>query len=113
MPHIRLDDNEIELSILVNGVALGAETAPLLHGDRIEVAGCQLRFSDDHTAGSTVLARPAGAPDPSAVPTVGEVVSGEAPALATLDAVNEGERGDRVIEFVCLWMPPQPCALAA
>ena len=101
MPHIRLDDNEIELSVgevrigadadaairlqgigdhgsfaiitvdsrgavtvrraatgttvLVNGVALGAEPAPLLHGDRIEVAGRQLRFSDDRKAGSTVL----------------------------------------------------------
>jgi pSer/pThr/pTyr-binding forkhead associated (FHA) protein len=101
MPHIRLDDKEIELSqgelrigtsddaqvrldagpekgilaiiivdpsgtptvrrgsagatILVNGVALGAEPAPLLHGDRIEVAGRQLRFSDDHKAGTTVL----------------------------------------------------------
>ena len=101
MPHIRLDDKQIELStgelrigtsddaqvrldagpekgtlaiiivdpsgtptvrrgsagatILVNGVALGAEPAPLLHGDRIEVAGRQLRFSDDHKAGSTVL----------------------------------------------------------
>jgi pSer/pThr/pTyr-binding forkhead associated (FHA) protein len=101
MPHIRLDDKEIELStgelrigtgddaqvrldagpekgtlaiiivdpsgtptvrrgatgatILVNGVALGAEPAPLLHGDRIEVAGRQLRFSDDRKAGSTVL----------------------------------------------------------
>lgn len=101
MPHIRLDDKEIELStgelrigtgdeaqvrldagpekgtlaiiivdpsgtptvrrasagatILVNGVALGPEPAPLLHGDRIEVAGRQLRFSDDRKAGSTVL----------------------------------------------------------
>jgi pSer/pThr/pTyr-binding forkhead associated (FHA) protein len=42
-------------TILVNGVALGAEPAPLLHGDRIEVAGRQLRFSDDRESGSTVL----------------------------------------------------------
>lgn len=108
MPHIRLDDKEIELSvgelrigtgedvgvridsgetqgdfaiisvdprgtatvrraaagptILVNGVALGAEPAPLLHGDRIEVAGRQLRFSDDRKAGSTVLMPAFGAP---------------------------------------------------
>ena len=113
MPHIRLDDKEIELSvgelrigtgdevgvridsveaqgdfaiisvdprgtatvrraatgptILVNGVALGAEPAPLLHGDRIEVAGRQLRFSDDRKAGSTVLMPAFGAPS-SAVP---------------------------------------------
>ena len=37
------------------GVVLGAESAPLLHGDRIEVAGRQLRFSDDRKAGSTVV----------------------------------------------------------
>jgi pSer/pThr/pTyr-binding forkhead associated (FHA) protein len=113
MAHIRLDDNEIELSvgelrigtgddagvrldagpekgtlaivivdprgtvtvrrvttgttILVNGVALGAEPAPLLHGDRIEVAGRQLRFSDDRKAGSTVVLPAFGTP---AAPTV-------------------------------------------
>ena len=113
MAHIRLDDNEIELSvgelrigtgddagvrldtvpekgtlaivvvdprgtvtvrrvamgttILVNGVALGAEPAPLLHGDRIEVAGRQLRFSDDRKAGSTVVMPAFGTP---ATPTV-------------------------------------------
>lgn len=49
-------------AVLVNGVALGAEPSPLLHGDRIEVAGRQLRFSDDHKAGSTVLMPALGAP---------------------------------------------------
>src|SRR5688500_14307677 len=49
-------------TVLVNGVALGAEPAPLLHGDRIEVAGRQLRFSDDRKAGSTVLMPALGAP---------------------------------------------------
>jgi len=113
MPHVRLDDKEIELStgelrigngdeaqvrldagpekgilaiiivdprgtatvrrvstgatILVNGVALGAEPAPLLHGDRIEVAGRQLRFSDESKAGSTVTMPALGAPAVRAV----------------------------------------------
>ena len=49
-------------AVLVNGVALGAEPAPLLHGDRIEVAGRQLRFSDDRTAGSTVVMPAFGVP---------------------------------------------------
>jgi pSer/pThr/pTyr-binding forkhead associated (FHA) protein len=48
-------------TVLVNGVALGAEPSPLLHGDRIEVAGRQLRFSDDRKAGSTVLMPALGA----------------------------------------------------
>src|SRR5919112_2984882 len=115
MPHIRLDDKEIELSvgelrigtghevgvridgseaqgdfaiisvdprgtatvrraatgatILVNGVALGAEPAPLLHGDRIEVAGRQLRFSDDRKAGSTVVMPAFGTPVASTAAT--------------------------------------------
>lgn len=43
------------VTVSVNGVALGAEPAPLLHGDRIEVAGRQLRFSDDRKAGTSVL----------------------------------------------------------
>src|SRR5215203_2698394 len=51
-------------AVLVNGVALGAEPAPLLHGDRIEVAGRQLRFSDDRKTGSTVLMPALGAPAP-------------------------------------------------
>jgi pSer/pThr/pTyr-binding forkhead associated (FHA) protein len=124
MPHIRLDDTEIELSIgelrigtddeaqfrldagpekgtlaiiivdprgtatvrrvspgatiLVNGVALGAEPAPLLHGDRIEVAGRQLRFSDDRKAGSTVVVPAFGKPTaaPVAAPRTRASVSG-------------------------------------
>ena len=116
MPHIRLDDKEIELNVgelrigtdptaavrlegagiegcfaivtvdargaatvrraaneptvLVNGVALGLEPAPLLHGDRIEVAGRQLRFSDDRKAGSTVLMPALGSPAAAAVAPV-------------------------------------------
>ena len=116
MPHIRLDDKEIELSVgemrigtdandgiciegigghgsfaiitvdargaasvrqtaagltvSVNGVALGAEPAPLLHGDRIEVAGRQLRFSDDRKAGSTVLMPALGSSAAAAVAPV-------------------------------------------
>lgn len=34
-------------AVPVDGAALGAEPSPLLHGDRIEVAWRQLRFSDD------------------------------------------------------------------
>src|SRR5688572_29900305 len=66
------------VTVLVNSVALGAEPAPLLHGDRIEVAGRQLRFSDDRKAGSTVLMPALGSPAASAAaPNRGRVgVSG-------------------------------------
>ena len=131
MPHIRLDDKEIELTVgelrigtdessdvriegtgehgkfaiitvdsrgaaivrraatgmtvLLNGVALGAEPAPLLHGDRIEVAGRQLRFSDDRKAGSTVL-----------MPALG---SSAAPAAAAVRG-RAGVSGGRLVSLV-------------
>ena len=39
--------------VRVNGVLLGAEPTPLMHGDKIEVAGLELRFADDAKAGAT------------------------------------------------------------
>ncbi len=45
-------------TVKVNGVALGAEPSPLLHGDRIDIAGRELFFGDDHRAGTTQLMEP-------------------------------------------------------
>ncbi|MDB4912505.1 MAG: hypothetical protein JWM95_149 [Gemmatimonadetes bacterium] len=39
--------------VRVNGVLLGAEPTPLMHGDKIEVAGLELRFADDTKGGAT------------------------------------------------------------
>jgi hypothetical protein len=39
--------------VRVNGVALGLEPTPLLHGDRVEVAGHELLFAEDNRAGAT------------------------------------------------------------
>ncbi|MDQ3995484.1 MAG: FHA domain-containing protein [Gemmatimonadota bacterium] len=39
--------------VRVNGVALGVEPTPLLHGDRVEVAGHELLFAEDHRGGAT------------------------------------------------------------
>ena len=39
--------------VFVNGVQLGAEPSPLLHGDKVEVGGQQLRYGDDAQGGST------------------------------------------------------------
>lgn len=41
--------------ILVNGVQVGLEPSPILHGDRIEIAGHQLRLGDDQKQGSTAF----------------------------------------------------------
>jgi len=42
-----------ESAVSINGVQLGAEPSPLLHGDRVEIAGHELRLGEDQKAGST------------------------------------------------------------
>jgi pSer/pThr/pTyr-binding forkhead associated (FHA) protein len=42
-----------EAEILINGVRLGAEPTPLLHGDKVEVSGLELTFVDERRSGST------------------------------------------------------------
>src|SRR3989442_6770837 len=39
--------------VLINGVRLGAEPTPLLHGDKVEVGGDELTFVDERRSGST------------------------------------------------------------
>src|SRR5438094_8408014 len=39
--------------VLINGVRLGAEPTPLLHGDKVEVGGPELTFVDERRSGST------------------------------------------------------------
>jgi pSer/pThr/pTyr-binding forkhead associated (FHA) protein len=39
--------------VRVNGVQLGLEPSPLIHGDKLEIAGRELTFGDDRKAGST------------------------------------------------------------
>ena len=39
--------------VKVNGVQLGIEPTPLIHGDKLEVAGHELTFGDDKKSGST------------------------------------------------------------
>jgi pSer/pThr/pTyr-binding forkhead associated (FHA) protein len=45
-------------SVTVNGVSLGAEPAPLLHGDKVDIAGRELFFGDDRRAGNTQFVQP-------------------------------------------------------
>ena len=39
--------------VLINGVRLGAEPTPLLHGDKVEVGEHELTFVDERRTGST------------------------------------------------------------
>jgi pSer/pThr/pTyr-binding forkhead associated (FHA) protein len=50
---IRLADPEAD--VLVNGVRLGADPTPLLHGDKVTLPGHELRVSDEQRAGSTQM----------------------------------------------------------
>jgi pSer/pThr/pTyr-binding forkhead associated (FHA) protein len=50
-------------NVTVNGVSLGAEPAPLLHGDKIEIAGRELFFGDDGRAGNTQFMQPVRLPE--------------------------------------------------
>ena len=40
-------------AVKVNGVSLGAEPTPLMHGDKIEIAGRELFYSEDTKGGTT------------------------------------------------------------
>src|SRR2546430_3455327 len=54
--------------VLINGVRLGAEPTPLLHGDKVEVGGHELTFVDERRSGSTQYVQaltPATAPAPA------------------------------------------------
>src|ERR671935_2448568 len=42
-----------EAEVLINGVRLGAEPTPLLHGDKVEVGSHELTFVDERRSGST------------------------------------------------------------
>src|SRR5262245_8256826 len=42
-----------DADVSVNGIQLGVEPSPLLHGDKVEIAGHQLHYGDDAKGGST------------------------------------------------------------
>ncbi len=42
-----------EAAVFINGVQLGPQPAPLLHGDKIAVGGRELTFVDEGRSGST------------------------------------------------------------
>src|SRR5881296_3373259 len=67
--------------VLINGVRLGAEPTPLLHGDKVDVGGHELTFVDERRSGSTQFiqklpqkegtGKGGGAVKPAAVGTTG------------------------------------------
>src|SRR5215469_14995807 len=49
--------------VRVNGVQLGAEPTPLIHGDKIEIGGAELFYGDDRKGGSTQFISSVNLPD--------------------------------------------------
>src|SRR6267143_3822731 len=67
--------------VLINGVRLGAEPTPLLHGDKVEVGGHELTFVDERRSGSTQYVKAftpaiAGGPAKAGVKPAGIGVTG-------------------------------------
>src|SRR5581483_5295119 len=50
-------------AVRVNGVQLGAEPTPLIHGDKIEIGGAELFYGDDRKGGSTQFISSINLPD--------------------------------------------------
>ncbi|HTH63739.1 MAG TPA: FHA domain-containing protein [Gemmatimonadales bacterium] len=60
-----------EADVMINGVRLGAEPTPLLHGDKLQVAGQELTFVDERRSGSTQFVPAMGVPGVDARPQTG------------------------------------------
>ncbi|MGH7711916.1 MAG: FHA domain-containing protein [Gemmatimonadaceae bacterium] len=75
-----------EAPVYLNSVPAGLEPTPLLHGDRVEIDGIELRYSDDRQAGSTAEF-PVIASDQSEL-----VLAGRPPGPAIRDAAGQSAR---------------------
>lgn len=75
--------------VTVNGVQLGAEPTPLIHGDKIDVGSTELFFGDDRKAGNTSFVAAVKRP---------EVAS--ASAAKRLWVVDYGSTGGRLVSLV-------------
>src|SRR6185312_14941283 len=75
--------------VTVNGVQLGAEPTPLIHGDKIDVGSTELFFGDDRKAGNT-----------SFVAAVKRPEAASAPAAKRLWVVDYGSTGGRLVSLV-------------
>lgn len=75
---IRLVHESAEVQ--VNGVKLGPQPTPLLHGDKVEIAGLELLFVDERRSGSTQYVQ---AVDPAMMERAGKKGGKRAPTAGT------------------------------
>jgi len=64
-----------EAEVLINGVRLGAEPTPLLHGDKVEVGGQELTFVDERRSGSTQYVQAMSVPQAMAQAKAGKATA--------------------------------------
>jgi pSer/pThr/pTyr-binding forkhead associated (FHA) protein len=66
--------------VLINGVRLGAEPTPLLHGDKVDIGGHELTFVDERRSGSTQYIPAMKAPEVAAEIKAGAAQASKATA---------------------------------
>src|SRR5205814_4870671 len=81
--------------VLINGVRLGAEPTPLLHGDKVEVGDHELTFVDERRSGSTQYVQALSLPQGP----VGPGGSGGGPPRAGAKPAAIGTSGGRVVSL--------------
>ncbi|HEX4933554.1 MAG TPA: FHA domain-containing protein, partial [Gemmatimonadaceae bacterium] len=81
-----LQVSEGDAGVFVNGVPVGREPAPLLHGDRVAIDGCELCFADEAQSGETQEI-PAASEVRVATPSAG---IGEARSRGRLVSLTDG-----------------------
>ena len=81
--------------VLINGVRLGAEPTPLLHGDKVEVGDHELTFVDERRSGSTQYVQAVSVPQGPGGPGG----PGAAPPRAGARPAAIGTSGGRVVSL--------------
>ena len=81
--------------VLINGVRLGAEPTPLLHGDKVEVGDHELTFVDERRSGSTQYVQAVSVPPGPGGPGG----PGAAPPRAGARPAAIGTSGGRVVSL--------------
>src|SRR6266508_584588 len=81
--------------VLINGVRLGAEPTPLLHGDKVEVGGQELTFVDERRSGSTQYVQAVNLPQGAQA----KAGAKGAQAKAGAKAAAVGTTGGRVVSL--------------
>jgi pSer/pThr/pTyr-binding forkhead associated (FHA) protein len=86
-----------DAEVVVNGVRLGANPSPLLHGDKIRLGDLELHVVDSVRAGHTEFMSAAGLPDPAASRVPAPEWTAEGGRLVCLTDGREYPIGDSVV----------------